>query len=133
MFGADRVTVARRLEDAIDEATALAEAGGAVGTSIGSGAVLITGSVVTVGEARAMLPAPRQDRRWLSERSPKRGMCAAILSLEAIALGLTTPVMINLADVPLADGARRGSRALRRLPAAGRACSAGRRRTPWAG
>lgn len=33
-------------------------------------------------------------------RSPKRGMCAAILSLEAIVLGLTTPVMINLADVP---------------------------------
>ena len=27
-------------------------------------------------------------------------MCAAILSLEAIVLGLTTPVMINLADVP---------------------------------
>jgi uncharacterized protein DUF4233 len=35
------------------------------------------------------------------ERSPKRGMCAAILSLEAVALGLTTPVMINLADVPV--------------------------------
>jgi hypothetical protein len=34
------------------------------------------------------------------ERSPKRGMCAAILSLEAVVLGLTTPVMINLADVP---------------------------------
>jgi Protein of unknown function (DUF4233) len=33
------------------------------------------------------------------QRSPKRGLCAAILSLEAIALGLTTPVMINLADV----------------------------------
>ncbi len=33
------------------------------------------------------------------ERSPKRGMCAAILSLEAVVLGLTTPVMINLADV----------------------------------
>jgi hypothetical protein len=33
-------------------------------------------------------------------RSPQRGMCAAILSLEAIVLGLTTPVMINLADVP---------------------------------
>jgi hypothetical protein len=28
-------------------------------------------------------------------------MCAAILSLEAIVLGLTTPVMINLADVPV--------------------------------
>jgi hypothetical protein len=27
-------------------------------------------------------------------------MCAAILSLEAIVLGLTTPVMINLAGVP---------------------------------
>ena len=34
------------------------------------------------------------------ERSPKRGMCAAILSLEAVVLGLTTPVMINLANVP---------------------------------
>ena len=33
-------------------------------------------------------------------RSPKRGMCAAILSLEAIVVGLTTPVMINLAGVP---------------------------------
>jgi hypothetical protein len=34
------------------------------------------------------------------QRSPKRGMCAAILALEAVALGLTTPVMINLANVP---------------------------------
>jgi hypothetical protein len=34
------------------------------------------------------------------QRSPKRGMCAAILSLEAVVLGLTTPVMINLAHVP---------------------------------
>ncbi len=32
-------------------------------------------------------------------RSPRRGMCAAILSLEAITLGLTTPVMISIADV----------------------------------
>jgi hypothetical protein len=36
----------------------------------------------------------------VEERSPKRGMCAAILCLEAIVLGLTTPVMINLAHVP---------------------------------
>jgi hypothetical protein len=28
-------------------------------------------------------------------------MCAAILSLEAITLGLTTPVMITIADVPV--------------------------------
>ncbi|MBC9734692.1 DUF4233 domain-containing protein [Nocardioides marmotae] len=33
------------------------------------------------------------------QRSPRRGMCAAILCLEAIALGLTAPVMITIADV----------------------------------
>ena len=33
------------------------------------------------------------------ERSPRRGMCAAVLSLEAITLGLTTPVMISVAEV----------------------------------
>ena len=33
------------------------------------------------------------------ERSPRRGMCAAVLSLEAITLGLTTPVMISVAGV----------------------------------
>jgi hypothetical protein len=33
------------------------------------------------------------------ERSPRRGMCAAVLGLEAITLGLTTPVMISVADV----------------------------------
>lgn len=33
------------------------------------------------------------------QRSPRRGMCAAILCLEAIVLGLSTPVMIAVADV----------------------------------
>jgi hypothetical protein len=33
------------------------------------------------------------------QRSPRRGMCAAILCLEAITLGLTTPVMVTVADV----------------------------------
>ncbi len=33
------------------------------------------------------------------ERSPRRGMCAAVLALEAVTLGLTTPVMISIADV----------------------------------
>ena len=42
-------------------------------------------------------PAP--DAPANTERSPRRGMCAAVLSLEAIALGLTTPVMITIADV----------------------------------
>jgi cbb3-type cytochrome oxidase subunit 3 len=33
------------------------------------------------------------------ERSPRRGMCAAVLSLEGVTLGLTTPVLISIADV----------------------------------
>ena len=43
---------------------------------------------------------PPDPTRADAERSPKRGMCAAILSLEAVVLGLTTPVMINLEHVP---------------------------------
>jgi len=53
IFGEDRVTIVPRLADAIDQAAALAEAGDAV--SVATGAVLVTGSVITVGEARAML------------------------------------------------------------------------------
>ncbi|NYG58283.1 hypothetical protein BJ980_001206 [Nocardioides daedukensis] len=33
------------------------------------------------------------------ERSPRRPMCAGILTLEAITLGLTTPVLITVSDV----------------------------------
>jgi dihydrofolate synthase/folylpolyglutamate synthase len=55
IYGEDRVTVVRDLADAIDRAATLAEAGEAFGDPLGSGAVLVTGSVVTVGEARAML------------------------------------------------------------------------------
>lgn len=55
VFGEDRVTVVADLADAIDRGAALAEAGAAFGEALGSGAVLVTGSVVTVGEARGML------------------------------------------------------------------------------
>ncbi len=55
IFGEDRVTVVPRLSDALDQAAALAEAGEAFGDPLGSGAVLVTGSVVTVGEARKLL------------------------------------------------------------------------------
>jgi dihydrofolate synthase/folylpolyglutamate synthase len=55
VFDEDRVSVSARLSDAIDAAGALAEAGEAFGDPLGSGAVLVTGSVVTVGEARTML------------------------------------------------------------------------------
>lgn len=43
----------------------------------------------------AATPAPGAER----ERSPRRGMCAAVLFLEAIVLGLTTPVMISISSV----------------------------------
>jgi dihydrofolate synthase/folylpolyglutamate synthase len=55
VFGADRVTVEPRLDDAIEAAVRLAEEN-ADGVLAGSG-VLITGSVVTAGEARTLLVA----------------------------------------------------------------------------
>jgi dihydrofolate synthase/folylpolyglutamate synthase len=57
VFGADRVTVEPRLDDAIETAIALAEEG-ADGLVVGAG-VLITGSVVTAGEARTLLKGGR--------------------------------------------------------------------------
>ena len=50
VFGDDRVVSASRLDDAIERAIALAEAG-----PLGGGGVLVTGSIVTVGEARRLL------------------------------------------------------------------------------
>jgi dihydrofolate synthase/folylpolyglutamate synthase len=55
IYGEDRVSVVPRLADAIDAAAALVEDPGGSGSSISGGAVLVTGSVVTVGEARALL------------------------------------------------------------------------------
>jgi dihydrofolate synthase / folylpolyglutamate synthase len=55
IFGIDRVYVAPRLDDAIEQGATLAEEGGVFGEAIGSGGVLVTGSVITVGEARGML------------------------------------------------------------------------------
>ena len=60
IFGQDRVSETSSLSDAIAQAATLAEAGGVFGEAIGSGGVLVTGSVVTVGEARAML-RPRRE------------------------------------------------------------------------
>ena len=57
IFGIDRVYVAPRIQDAIEQAATLAEEGGVFGEAIGSGGVLVTGSVVTVGEARHLLKA----------------------------------------------------------------------------
>ncbi|MBA3528858.1 MAG: bifunctional folylpolyglutamate synthase/dihydrofolate synthase [Propionibacteriaceae bacterium] len=56
IFGSDRVRLAPRLDDAIESAIALAESEG-----FGSPGVLITGSVVAVGEARTLLVAKEAD------------------------------------------------------------------------
>ena len=50
IFGAPRVTVVPRLDDAIERAVALAEADG-----VGSSGVLISGSVIAISEARTLL------------------------------------------------------------------------------
>ncbi len=53
VFGDDRVSVVPSLADAIDEAAGRAESAGS--DALSAGAVLVTGSVVTVGEARLLL------------------------------------------------------------------------------
>ena len=64
VFGAERVHQVRRLDDALETAVAIAESGGSSGDAIGGGGVLVTGSVVTVGEARTLLrPEPVEERR----------------------------------------------------------------------
>jgi dihydrofolate synthase / folylpolyglutamate synthase len=79
IFGTDRVHEAPRLDEAIDIAVALADEVSAEDASgglvPGANGVLITGSVITAGDARALLapgagadagrPADRQ--RWLPE------------------------------------------------------------------
>ncbi|MFL6024258.1 MAG: bifunctional folylpolyglutamate synthase/dihydrofolate synthase, partial [Marmoricola sp.] len=65
IFGQDRVSVQPSLVSAIDEAAALAEVGGVFGEGLGSGGVLVTGSVITVGEARRLIvhPGSAQERQ----------------------------------------------------------------------
>ena len=61
VFGEDRVRVADRLDDAIETAVALAdEASSGADDVLGSTGVLITGSVVTAGDARALLAPGRE-------------------------------------------------------------------------
>jgi dihydrofolate synthase / folylpolyglutamate synthase len=55
IFGAERVTVLSRLDDALERAVLMADAAEGFDDAIGSGGVLVTGSVITVGEARTLL------------------------------------------------------------------------------
>jgi dihydrofolate synthase/folylpolyglutamate synthase len=59
VFGAERVAVEPRLDDAIETAVQLAEEGA---EQLGGSGVLVTGSVVTAGEARTLLAGDRRPR-----------------------------------------------------------------------
>jgi dihydrofolate synthase / folylpolyglutamate synthase len=60
VFGEDRVLVRDRLDDAIEAAVTLADQPSGPDEIPGSSAVLITGSVVTAGDARALLTPGRE-------------------------------------------------------------------------
>ncbi len=54
IFGEERVVLAPRLDDALERAVAMADGGDGGDDAIGSGGVLVSGSVVTVGDARVL-------------------------------------------------------------------------------
>jgi dihydrofolate synthase/folylpolyglutamate synthase len=55
IFGVDRVEVVPRLDEALERAVTLAESADSEDIGFGSGGVLVTGSVITAGEARTLL------------------------------------------------------------------------------
>ena len=59
VFGEDRVIVRERLDDAIEAAVGLADESAGPDEIPGSSAVLVTGSVITAGDARALLAPGR--------------------------------------------------------------------------
>jgi dihydrofolate synthase/folylpolyglutamate synthase len=72
IFGEDRVLVRPHLVDAIDDAIRLAEENS---IAMGSGGVLITGSVITAGEARTLLvrkPRQADETRWQEQTEPEQ-------------------------------------------------------------
>jgi len=72
IFGEDRVRSAARLEDAIEDAVALADEAAEAGLPGGAG-VLITGSVITAGDARRLLgPAGGMPQPEPTARQPAR-------------------------------------------------------------
>ena len=123
IFGAERVQVAPRLDDALELAIGLAETDG-----MSAPGVLVTGSVVAVGEARTLLVTPdeptarasdRRPRRRLGRRllrrrrarpralvvtltpgNPMRVVLLSILLFEVVVYGLAIPVMILVSEVP---------------------------------
>ena len=115
IFGQDRVSETTSLADAIDQAAALAEAGGVFGEAIGSGRRARHRLGGHGRRGRAMLRSRRENSLM------QRRLCAAILLLEAIAFGLSTPVLISVTDVGDRHGAVGRARPHRRVPARVRA------------
>jgi folylpolyglutamate synthase/dihydropteroate synthase len=75
-FGEDRVRVAERLDDAIDQAVAIADEADAdeVAQGLpGSTAVLVTGSVVTAGDAQLLLAPSHAVGRSANQGAPEPG------------------------------------------------------------
>jgi dihydrofolate synthase/folylpolyglutamate synthase len=66
IFGPDRVSVATRLDDAIEQGVAFADEADAR-SGPGCAGVLITGSVITAGDARVLLAGPGQDAGAVGE------------------------------------------------------------------
>src|SRR5690606_17881209 len=86
VFGEDRVQVEPRLPDALEAAITLAEEEG----EFAGGGVLVTGSVITVGEARLLL-----GRGW----GPVRTLCASPLIGEYFIIGFAGLVAMKDADL----------------------------------
>ena len=123
VFGEDRVTVEPRLADAIDQAAALAEEGRQLVDRLRRGAGHRLGRHRRRGADDAAGGGRREHARAGAVAAP-RDVRRGAVSLEAITLGLTTPVLITVADVDVAGRPRRRARARRALPADRRAAAA---------
>ncbi len=90
VFGAERVQVAGRIDDALELAVSLADAAsGEEGLArIG---VLVTGSVITAGDARLLLAAPGRDDSPAGEAGPEYGQEAPEYGQEAPEYGEEAP------------------------------------------
>ena len=86
VFGDDRVTVAPFLPDAIDQAAALAEEGVGLLDGLRRRARHRFGRHRRRGPPPAGRPEVSRNAPPPTQRSPRRGMCAAILSLEGVTL-----------------------------------------------
>ena len=121
VFGAERVTVVRRLDDAIERAIAHRR----LQRRLRGRDRQRWRADHRLGRHRR--GGPPAVRRRATMRAPKRALCAAMLTLEAVVLALSVPVMISVEDVDtgLAVGLGIGLAVLCVL-------TAGLLRRPWA-